>query len=88
MEGRRGVTSDHKNVWNIFELRSRSGGWKAGSLKSNEVSHREEVEARMPTGRSFMDEYLHIIELKCLPPFGCRRQRDKGLNWRLMVNSV
>ncbi|TLX47912.1 hypothetical protein C1E24_06655 [Pseudoalteromonas phenolica] len=34
----------------------------------NEVSQREEVEARMPTGRSFMDEYLHIIELKYLPP--------------------
>jgi hypothetical protein len=46
----------------------------------NEVSQREEVEAWMPTGRSFMDEFLHIIKLKCLPPFGCRRQRDKGLN--------
>ena len=80
MEGRYEVTSDHKNVWNISELRFRSGGWKAGSLKSNEVSQREEVEAWMPTGRSFMDEFLHIIKLKCLPPFGCRRQRDKELN--------
>ncbi len=32
----------------------------------NEVSQREEVEAWMPTGRSFMDEFLLSIKLKCL----------------------
>ena len=53
------ATSDHKNVWNIFELRSRSGGWKAGSLKSYEVSQREEVRVWIPDGRSYMDVLQH-----------------------------
>jgi hypothetical protein len=42
-----------------------------------EASQREEVEAWMPTGDCFMDEYLHVIKLNCQPLFGCRRQRDE-----------
>ncbi|RZQ51825.1 hypothetical protein C1E23_17325 [Pseudoalteromonas phenolica] len=38
------------------------------ALSRNEVSQCEEVEAWMPTGRSFMDEFLHVIKLKCLSP--------------------
>jgi hypothetical protein len=45
-----------------------------------EASQREEVEAWMPTGNCFMDEFLNILELKKIPPFGCRRQRDKKPN--------
>ena len=50
----------------LFEGTSVMKGAVGVTSDRNEVSQREEVEAWMPTGRSFRDEFLREAKLKCI----------------------